>query len=362
MKLRYLLPLLFCLLSMSSGQLFAKTCYFIKDNITIPDFWTSGDLIGPVGMTEVTTIQFPHLYQASVKLFGNQTVFTCEGGSNNAVTLTAPSDPNIVSSYTTSNGMTLLKTTVPGIVYTYTLTCAGDCVPGSNVNLNLPSPGQSVTSANFDGTYEGSATRWTIEVGLYQTPEYRPHPGQTQVAAIAGSIGKIHMGPTVASSRTMNLNITSGSVLFTLSEPTCQTVGVNGMSGTREVNFGDFYESDIVKGGATAEKQFTFDLFNCSMNGIRITVDGPDDGTGTYLVNSSGTSDGVGITLLSNITGRGWEPVKVDGSKDINLYFTGSVDWYKDQFTIPFNAQFRKVGPIKVGSFTTVATFSLNYE
>jgi type 1 fimbria pilin len=332
------------------------------NDITIPNFWTTNDLIGPTGMTEPVPIMFPHSYEERVYLFGSQTVFHCENGSDNAVTLTAPSDPSIVSPYT-MNGMTLLKTSVPGIVYTYTLRCADDCVSGSSLYLNLPAPGQSVTSAKFNGSYEGSASRWDILVSLFQTPEYRPHPGQTQVAAIAGSIGTVHMGPTNGSSKTMNLNITSGSVLFRLAEPTCQSVGINGMGGTREINFGDFYASDIVKSGATAEKQFTFDLFNCSMNGIEITVNGPHDGTGNYLVNSTGSSSGVGITLLSNITGRGWELAKVDGSKSINQYFTGNVDWYKEHLSIPFTAQFRKVGgAIEAGSFISVATFTLSYE
>lgn len=361
MKLRYILPLLCCLLSAVTGRVFATTCYFEpKIDISVPDFWTTNELIGPTGITEVAPIMSPHSMYADVNVFeGEGSVIECSGGNGSYLELTAPTDTSIIDPNYSTNGLGLIKTSVPGIVYSYSITCSDDCVKGSSMYVDLPTPGKTNKSATFDKDFEGSASRWRLKLDLYQTPAYRPRPGQTQVHSVAGTIGSLMMSHK---GKTMHLNVGEGSALFTLQEPTCQQFGINGIDGFKEVDFGEFFISDFDSTGFTARKNFTLNLYNCSLNGFRIYVNGPHTESGSILTNQKGSAEGVGIRLGSMIS-RNWQEIKVDGSESVGQSFTGAVDWYQERLDIPFTGELKKIGTIiKSGSFESTATFTIDYE
>ncbi|ECC3254667.1 type 1 fimbrial protein [Salmonella enterica] len=365
MKLRYILPLLCCLLSAVTGRVFATTCYFERStkgdiNVSVPDFWTSNDLIGPIGTNEVTQIMYPQSYWADVNaLAGTGKIIQCDSGGSTYIDLTAPTNSEIIEPVYNMNGMGLLKTNVPGIVYSYHLTCGEGCVPGSDIDVTLPMPGATTRSNAFSKNYAGSETKWMLRLDLYQTPQYRPRPGQTQVHTVAGTIGSVMMSNK---GKTAKLNVSGGSALFTLREPTCQRFGINGIDGFKEVDFGEFFLSDFDSTGFTARKNFTLNLYNCSLNGFRIYVNGPHTESGSILTNQKGSAEGVGVRLGSVIS-RNWQEIKVDGSESVGQSFTGNVDWYQERLDIPFTGELKKIGTIiKSGSFESTATFTIDYE
>ncbi|MDE9624171.1 fimbrial protein [Citrobacter portucalensis] len=366
MKLRYLLPLLFCVLSTFAGQALAYNCWF-KNNytITLPDVWTSNQAIGAIGgltLPEPFTDVNP---ESSLLFSGMSDVITCPvEGTNNVVELFPPDasmvDATYTATYTSGETVGLLKTNVPGIVYTYVVRCTSNCLGGQQLYLNLPPQGKTTKSSASSAGYQGSEKNWDVFFTLYQTPEYRPHPGQTQVRAIGGTIGSMQMGTLYANKVTMN--ISSGSVLFTLAEPTCRSYGVNGDAYDRTVNFGDFYTSDFSSGDTTEKRTFTLDLFQCSMNKFSITVNGPSDASGNYLTNgASGTAEGIGVALAAQVNGN-WHSVKFDGTEAFGVEFSGDADWYHDRYSIPFTGQLKKLGTVKAGTFENAATFTVSYE
>ncbi|HHG9063930.1 TPA: fimbrial protein [Citrobacter freundii] len=366
MKLRYLLPLLFCALSTFTGQALAYNCHFTENKtITLPDFWTVNSLIGVSGgFTQPVEITNGASGTTALLFPGMSNMILCptyQVGNDNVVELSPP-DASMMDSYTTTyhNGeiVGLLKTSVPGIVYTYEVRCSNNCASGNQLYLSLPPKGKTSKSTSFNGGYQESEPNWDVFFTLYQTPEYRPHPGQTQVQAIAGTIGSLKMG--TSSSNKITINVSNGSVLFTLAEPTCQTAGINGSASTRFVDFGDFYASDFSTSDVTEKRNFTFDLFGCSMNKISLTVNGPHDGSGNYLTNSKGTAEGIGVQLAAQFNNV-WNPVKFDGTP-IGADHSGNSDWWYETYSIPFTGQLKKLGTIKVGTFESEATFTLSYE
>ncbi len=368
MKRRYLLLLLFCTLFPFAGQVLAYNCNFITNKtITLPNFWTTNELISPVGgINEAVMINSG--LSTTAKLFTG-TEIDCNtnlpGQNDNAVKLTAP-DAGMMDRYIAPGGNEsgLLKTNVPGIVYAYTIRCANDCAGGKGLYLNLPTqPGASVTSNQYvGGGYENSEPNWDVFFSLYQTPDYRPHTGQTQVRAIPGTIGTLVMG--TKTSNTITMNVTESSVLFTLNEPTCLTYTINNsnMRDHYDVDFGDFFVSDFDKtSGYTAERRFTLDLYNCSMNSISITVNGVHTADGNTLINQSGTAEGVGVDLAAQLV-NSWEAIKVDGSASVGANFSGNDGWYQPYYQIPFSGKLKKIGEIKAGSFSSTATFTISYN
>ncbi|EAS1760737.1 type 1 fimbrial protein [Salmonella enterica] len=363
MKLRFLLPLLCCLLCTFTGKVFAERCFFEnnenKTEISIPDFWASHDLIGPIGTNDVRQIMNPQSYWADVNVFeGEGTIIKCEGGNGSYIELTAPTDSTIIDQNYNMNGMGLIKTSVPGIVYSYQLSCTEGCVHGSNIDVSLPTAGQTNRSGTYNVDYAGSASRWNLRLDLYQTPAYRPRNGQTEVHAVAGTIGSVMM---TGKGKTMHLNVSSGSALFTLQEPTCQRFGINGIENRKEVDFGEFFISDFDAQGVTPQRQFTLDLFGCSLNTLRIYVNGPHAENGETLTNQKGDAKGVGVRLAAEINNT-WSPIKIDGTTPVGISFMGSTDWYQEQLSIPFAGQLRKIGTIEAGSFESTATFTIDYE
>lgn len=371
MKRRYLLLLLFCTLFSFAGQVLATNykCYFkSSQTIILPNFWTANQLISPIGgtsgavglgVTETTAALFPG---------GQGSEITCDPSpqSNNAVTYTAP-DAGMMDSHILSdsgNGQGLLKTNVPGIVYTMQIRCTNDCAGGNQLYLNMPTqPGASVTSDEYvGGGYKNSEPNWDVFFSLYQTPDYRPQTGQTNVMAIPGTIGILKMGDSTAN--IIRINVTTGSVLFKLNEPTCLTYSINNsnMRDHYDVNFGDFFVSDFDKtSGYTAERRFTLDLYNCSMNSISITVNGAHTADGNTLINQSGTAEGVGVDLAAQLV-NSWEAIKVDGSASVGANFSGNDGWYQPYYQIPFSGKLKKIGEIKAGSFSSTATFTISYN
>ncbi|EOF9297455.1 fimbrial protein [Enterobacter bugandensis] len=368
MKFRYFLPLLCCLLCAFTGKVIASTCFFESNSasqaeINVPAFWTENTLIGPIGTDNVVQIMNPGPVWATLNPFaGSGVYYTCDkNGGGSYIELTAPTDSTIIEPVYNMNGMGLIKTSVPGIVYSYTLECLNDCATGSNLYVNLPTPGatnkSSVTSSvAFDETTPG---KWLLRLDLYQTPDYRPHPGQTQVHAIGGMIGSAMMS---RKGKTLHLHVSEGSALFTLMEPTCQNFGINGRLGFNEVDFGDFFVSDFDSQGFTPRRNFTLSLYRCSVNGIQISVSGPHAQDATILTNQKGTAGGVGIRLGTQLNDT-WQLVKVDGSVSAGMGFTGNIDWYRDRIDIPFTGELKKIGTIITpGNFDSTATFTINYE
>ncbi|EIX6434766.1 type 1 fimbrial protein [Salmonella enterica] len=365
MKLRYLLPLLCCLLCAFTGKVVAKTCFFeagsaSQAEINVPDFWTENTLIGPIGTDNVVQIM-PSVY-ADVHPFAGSSVYhKCDkNGGGSYIELTAPTDSTIIEPVYNMNGMGLIKTSVPGIVYSYYLECFADCAPNSTLSVSLPTPGaKNKSSVNSNVDFDNvSPSKWVLRADLYQTPEYRPHPGQTHVHAIGGVIGSAMMS---GKGKTLRLHVNEGSALFTLMEPTCQQFGINGQIGFNEVDFGDFFVSDFDSQGFTPRRGFTLNLYSCALNDVRITVSGPHAEDGTILTNQKGNAEGVGVRLGSQVNGT-WQLVKVDGTASVGQDFSGNTDWYRDRIDIPFTGELKKIGTITPGSFESTATFTIDYE
>ncbi|ASE81742.1 TPA: fimbrial protein [Citrobacter koseri] len=370
MKLRYLLPLLFCVLSIFARQALADTaCHFTTQQASIPAFWTARTLIGPIGGIDTPLIIMnPQSMEGDFPLFQGAAPITCGGSGSNAVTLTGPTDANLWDQYTTqgSDGPTgLLKTSIPGIVYTYSVRCIGNCHNGNNTNdldLNLPLPGGTSTfPSHGDAPWTGpSATRnWDIFVTMYQTPDYHPRNGQTDGNALPGKIGTLHIGD--AGQNDLDLMMSGASMAFSVMEPTCQGMGINNDEYDRDVDFGDFYRSDFEKTGESVEKPFTFNLFRCSLTTVTVTLTGNHGADNTILTNSSGSAEGVGVKIRS-IINNNTQTMKVDGSERVGITYSGNREWYHESIGLDFTGQLIKIGTIKAGTFETVGTFTLSYE
>ncbi len=322
MKLRYLLPLLFCVLSIFARQALADTaCHFTTQQASIPAFWTARTLIGPIGGIDTPLIIMnPQSMEGDFPLFQGAAPITCGGNGSNAVTLTGPTDANLWDQYTTqgSDGPTgLLKTSIPGIVYTYSVRCIGNCHNGNNTNdldLNLPLPGK---------------------------------------------IGTLHIGD--AGQNDLDLMMSGASMAFSVMEPTCQGMGINNDEYDRDVDFGDFYRSDFEKTGESVEKPFTFNLFRCSLTTVTVTLTGNHGADNTILTNSSGSAEGVGVKIRS-IINNNTQTMKVDGSERVGITYSGNREWYHESIGLDFTGQLIKIGTIKAGTFETVGTFTLSYE
>lgn len=369
MKLRYLLPLL-CLLATFTGKTLANNCYFTITQANIPDFWTSSVLLTPIGTNTITPIIDPYIISDRFPIFqtGVQPTHCDDGGNDNSVTLTAPDASMMDTGYTVSgeNGKPagVLKTSIPGIVYTYFVACVNNCHRdnSSDMYLDLPtSPGASNSFSTQSGApwaYSGNLSyNWEIIVTVYQTPEYRPHNGQTTGHIKGGLIGTLHMGNS--GKNDVPLYISDASFQFTVQEPTCAAMGINNDEYDRLVDFGDFYASDIEKTGGSVEVPFTLSMFRCMANRIGITLSGTHTDN-TTLSNTIGSAEGIGVKIRSTINGN-TRDMLVDGTTPVGIDFSGT-DWHQEQVHFDFTGQLVKNGTIKPGSFETVATFTITYE
>jgi type 1 fimbria pilin len=223
-------------------------------------------------------------------------------------------------------------------------------------------PGASVTSDEYvGGGYKNSEPNWDVFFSLYQTPDYRPRTGQTNVMAMPGTIGILKMGDSTAN--TIRINVTTGSVLFKLNEPTCLIYSINNsnMRDHYDVNFGDFFVSDFDKtSGYTAERRFTLDLYNCSMNGVSITVNGVHTADGNTLISKAAQQRAlVSISPHSlSIAGKPSKLMAVRQLAQISVGMTVGINYYQ----IPFSGKLKKIGEIKAGSFSSTATFTISYN
>lgn len=85
-------------------------------------------------------------------------------------------DAGLISGYTSGRGSTLLKTTVPGIVYTVELIC--DSCP-EPIDLYLPTVGEDNFTPNSDTWWVWSQTddKWKLRFRFFYTPEFKPKNG-----------------------------------------------------------------------------------------------------------------------------------------------------------------------------------------
>lgn len=81
-------------------------------------------------------------------------------------------DANLISTYTSARGSTLLKTTVPGIAYTVELIC--DTCP-EVVDLRIPPAGDDNFTPNSDIWWVWGETdeKWKLRFRFFYTPEFR---------------------------------------------------------------------------------------------------------------------------------------------------------------------------------------------
>lgn len=375
MKLRNALFCALCLFSVWTSQALANGCWLRKETgaTAISILNRSGTTIGPVGgFTEPLPINIPELiFEAKNLATDGVMPIVCGEGKDNSVTLTA-GDAALYDTYTTPlEGTTagLLKTSIPGIVYTYSIYCMGDCHAGDNgADLYLAGPPQGGSNVKPHmardniWTGGGATKRWQIEVNLYQTPEYRPHNGQTEGHALPGTIGTLRIGKS--NEATMPIIIDTDSITFKVMEPTCMGYGINGSQGDSEVNLGVYHITDFTNADQSVTYAFTFDLFRCSVNKISLKVTGKNSGSGAdYLVNDlSGEAEGLGLALFSDAGTGNWQHFKTDGSQTISTDFTGNGDWYMDSYSTKLAAVLTKIGTVKAGEFQATATFTINYE
>lgn len=376
MKLRNSLFCALCLLSVWTSQALANGCWLTKGtgSTTISILNRSGTTIGPVGgFTVPVEITSPELmYDVKYLAPGDGVMpIKCGDGNDNSVTLTA-GDASLYDSHTTPLlGTTagLLKTNIPGIVYTYQIICMGDChSSGAQAQLGLAGPPQGKSSVQphiaKDNVWAGGGAtkKWQIQVDLYQTPEYRPHNGQTEGHALPGTIGTLRIGKSTEA--TMPIIINTDSITFKVSEPTCQSYSINDSMGNTEVNLGIYHITDFTNNDQTVYYPFTFDLYRCFTNKITLKVTGKNSGSNAdYLVNDlSGEAEGLGLALYSDAGTGEWQHFKTDGSQTIATDFTGNDEWYMERHTTNLAAVLTKIGTVRAGEFQATATITINYE
>lgn len=276
---------------------------------------------------------------------------------NSSVHFMNLAEPDMISGYKTNTGATLLKTTVPGVVYTVELLCIG--CPG-NVDLKLlPSGSDNMVLDDYD--WQDTDNNWKLRFQLFITPDFKPTQGITNGHLIPGEIAAWYIG--IETQAWKHFIVTDSTLTFTVEQPTCNTVALvsdNSVRGST-VSLGDTPVSAITS-GVTGKVPFRIRGDQCAASKITVKLNAKNPASDATLVGkSSGSASGVAVKVFSD-TDTNKEQLKADGSNGSEFTYE---NWKNDLLYFPFTAQLVLDGsgsPVTPGSFSGNATFSFYYE
>lgn len=267
-------------------------------------------------------------------------------------------DPN----YTTPEGNTLLRTTVPGIDYTVELVClVSDGCGTSHPAIDLFLKGgngtdNTVPSQSGNPPYTDADSQWKLKFTMWVTPEFKPQKGVNMGYALPGTMAEFRIGATSQSS--IIFTTTASTLQFSVPASSC-SFGVtqgNTVSGNN-VALGDYWINDV-KNGSTPAIPFAISLDKCYTPKLKITMTSPYVATDkTMLGKSSGSASGVGVKIMNTDLST----VMIPNSSTSTDYDRRN-DW-SSMANLNFTAQLLTTGgTVKAGDFNAIATFQMDYE
>lgn len=270
-------------------------------------------------------------------------------------------DANLISTYTSARGSTLLKTTVPGIAYTVELIC--DTCP-EVVDLRIPPAGDDNFTPNSDIWWVWGETdeKWKLRFRFFYTPEFKPKNGVTSGTLLPGKIASWYIG--INTQPWINFYVDADTFKFTVDQPTCSTIALDSTSQNisgNKINLGDYYVSQV-KQEITQVVPFTIRGDYCYASKITVKLKATTEAPNKKLIGkSSGSATGVGVKVYSTANNSEVQ-LNADNSNEIIFNYA---NWSNNLLYFPFTAQLVKDGSngtISPGDFTGNATFSFSYE
>lgn len=180
-------------------------------------------------------------------------------GGTTSVHFLNTADVSLLSTYTTNHNGALLKTTVPGIVYSVDLVCLS-CGAADELDLALPAQSgadNSIPASDTKWAYEYSDNSWYLRFRFYMTPEFKPQTGVSEGYALPGKIASWYIGDN--NQPWVNFTVQESAVHFFVDEPTCATIALaqdQGNVSGNQVTLGNSYVSEV-KNGLTREIPFS---------------------------------------------------------------------------------------------------------
>lgn len=263
-----------------------------------------------------------------------------------------------MSGYTTENGSVLLKTTVPGVVYTLELLCI-DCPIA--LDLKLPPYGEDSFILD-DKDWANTDSKGQLRFRFFTTPEFKPQNGVTSGTLRPGRMASWYIG--INDQPWVHFDVDANTFNFTVEQPTCTTIALDSVnpnvSGT-EIKLGDYYISQVEQ-NITKKVPFSIRGDYCYANKITVKLDAANDAPDRKLIGkSSGSATGVGVKVYSTVNNSEVQ-LNADGSNSVIFNYA---NWSNNLIYFPFSAQLVKDGgngTISPGDFTGNATFSFSYE
>ncbi|EAC1420436.1 TPA: fimbrial protein [Escherichia coli] len=270
-------------------------------------------------------------------------------------------DAGLISGYTSGRGSTLLKTTVPGIVYTVELIC--DSCP-EPIDLYLPTVGEDNFTPNSDTWWVWSQTddKWKLRFRFFYTPEFKPKNGVSSGTLSPGKIAFWYIG--INTQPWIHFYVDTNTFRFTVAQPTCTTIALDSTSQNvsgNKINLGDYYISQV-KQEITRVVPFSIRADYCYASKITVKLKATTEAPNKKLIGkSSGSATGVGVKVYSTAN-KNEVQLNADNSNEIIFNYA---HWSNNLIYFPFTAQLVKDGgngTISPGDFTGNATFSFSYE
>lgn len=125
-------------------------------------------------------------WDSHINLRGDKIGCKSLGSNTSSVHFLNTADASLLSTYTTSRGDALLKTTVPGIVYSVELVCKS-CGAAEELDLYLPAQSGAdnhTDNASAKWAYEYSDDSWYLRFRFFWTPEFKPQTGVSEGTVI----------------------------------------------------------------------------------------------------------------------------------------------------------------------------------
>ncbi|HBA5911573.1 fimbrial protein [Escherichia coli] len=286
------------------------------------------------------------------------------GSDTSSVHFINYADADLLSTYTTAKGFALLKTTVPGIVYSVELVCR-NCGAAEELDLYLLGPSGADNHTGNAGNkwaYEYSDDSWYLRFRFFWTPEFKPQNGVSEGYAKPGKIASWYIGNN--EQPWINFFVKDTSVHFYVDEPTCQTVALaedQGNVSGNQVTLGNSYVSEVKK-GLTREIPFSIRAEYCYASKITVKLKAANKPSDATLVGkTTGSASGVAVKVHSTYDDSK-VLLKADGSNAVDYNFA---IWSNNLLNLPFTAQLVPDGSgnaVGVGTFSGNATFSFTYE
>lgn len=285
-------------------------------------------------------------------------------GGTTSVHFLNTADVDLLSTYTTGHNGALLKTTVPGIVYSVDLICL-DCGAADELDLALPAQSGAdnfIPASDTKWAYEYSDNDWYLRFRFYMTPEFKPQNGVSEGYALPGRIASWYIGDN--NQPWVHFTVQESAVHFFVDEPTCATVALaqdQGNVSGNQVTLGNSYVSEVKK-GLTQGIPFAIRAEYCYASKITVKLKAankPSDGT--LVGKTTGSASGVAVKVHSTYD-NSKVLLKADGSNAVDYNFA---IWSNSLLNLPFTAQLIPDGSgaaVGVGTFSGNATFSFTYE